>query len=127
MRLRTAWLVILLLGYTGYDSRASAQEPRPGWEVAPFGGVLAFDQDFRLSDGVSFRGLQDSPSSAVESGTWRVGGSASRDRLPQHAVFRPFESAGSSAFDVRYLTYLSELAHWLQEPWFRSSAGGGGA
>lgn len=105
------WLALALLGVLQVRLPAplAAQEPRRGWELAPYAGLLAFDQDFRVSDGFQFRGLKDSPVFGGRLGytirPWLgVEGSLA---YSTHSL-DPSSNPGSSALDVRYLTYVAE-------------------
>jgi OOP family OmpA-OmpF porin len=112
-RLRLA--LLLLVGALLVPSLSpEAQEPRPGWELAPYAGLLAFDQDFRVSDGISFRGLKDSPLFGGRLGyivSRRVGLEGSLG-FSSHSL-DPTAEAGSSELDIRYFSSAGEVLFHL--------------
>ena len=90
-----------------------AQEPRPGAELSPFAGLLAFDQDFRVPDGVALRGLKDA---ALIGG--RFGYTLGRRLALEGAIGVSSQSLDPSArttpdvLDVTYVSYTAEaLVH----------------
>jgi OOP family OmpA-OmpF porin len=108
---------------------ARAQEPRPGFEIGPFGGLIAFDQDFRVPNAVEFRGLED---------TYLVGGrigyTFSRWIAVEGSVafssqtIDPSQQPGSTSIDVTYVTYglegLVPLATGNVIPFLAAGLGG---
>lgn len=130
---RPAWstfvLALALACFPRAPDAVHAQEPRPGWEIAPFGGVLAFDQDFRVSDGVAFRGLRDAPvfggRLGYTVGRW-IGADFSVGFSSQS--FDPTDLPGSSALDVKALTFVGEalvhLASGSVVPFLAAGLGG---
>ena len=121
-------LVIVALATLGPAVRAAAQEPRPGFEVAPYAGLLAFDQDFRVANVVGFQGLEDSflfgGRLGYTFGRWfaleGVVGYSSQTIDPS--------APGSSALDVSFLTYGAEglvpLAGGSVVPFLAAGLGG---
>jgi OOP family OmpA-OmpF porin len=88
---------------------AHAQEPRRGLEISAYGGVLAFEQDLRVSDGATSRGLKDSGLFGARLGytiTPRFGVEGSVG-FSSHSI-DPTADVGSTEVDVKYVTYLGE-------------------
>jgi OOP family OmpA-OmpF porin len=88
---------------------SAAQEPRPGFEIAPYGGLIAFDQDFRVPNAVEFRGLEDA---FLVGG--RLGYTFSRWFAFEGVLgyssqtIDPSTQPGSTQMDVKYLSYGGE-------------------
>jgi OOP family OmpA-OmpF porin len=105
---------LLLAVCVVFPAELLGQGLRPGWEAGPFGGVLAFDRNFRVSDGVGFRSLKESP---VFGG--RLGYALSRRISVEGAVsfsshsLDPSSQAGSASLDISYLTYTAEALAML--------------
>jgi OOP family OmpA-OmpF porin len=88
---------------------ARAQEPRRGFEISATGGVIAFEQDLRVSDNVASRGLKDSPLFGGRVGytiSPRFGVEGSLG-FSSHSL-DPTPEVGSTEVDVRYTSYLGE-------------------
>ena len=91
-----------------------AQEPRPGWEAAPYAGFLAFDEGFRVADVFGFRGLKDSPVYGGRLGYTlgrRVGVEGSL-AYSGHTL-EPSALVGSSELDVSFLAFAADALLYL--------------
>jgi hypothetical protein len=89
--------------------RADSQEPRRGLEISGYGGVLAFEQDLRVSDNVASRGLKDSPLFGGRIGytiSTRFGVEGSIG-FSSHSLDATAD-LGSTEVDVKYVTYIGE-------------------
>ncbi len=114
-RLELACLVaVLVLAARGGTPPLLAQEPRPGLEVAPSAGLLAFDQNFLVSDGPAFRDLKD----AAVLGA-RLGYTVSRRFGVEGSIgfssqsLDPSSDPLSSGLDVTYASYVGEALVYL--------------
>ncbi len=122
-------LALIALTAVGLAAPAAAQEPRPGFEIAPYAGLLAFDQDFRVANVVGFQGLEDSFLFGA-----RLGYTFGRWFALEGAVgyssqtIGPSSLPGSSELDVSYLTYGAEalvpLAGGSVVPFLAAGLGG---
>jgi OOP family OmpA-OmpF porin len=122
-------LVLVCLAIVGTAARAASQEPRPGVEVSPYAGLLAFDQDFRVANVVGFQGLED----AFLFGG-RIGYTFGRWFALEGAVgyssqtIEPSDLPGSTELDVSFLTYGAEglvpLAGGSVVPFLAAGLGG---
>jgi OOP family OmpA-OmpF porin len=110
-------------------ARLEAQARRPGGEVGAFGGLLAFDRNFRVSDGVGFRSLKESPLFGA-----RLGYAFSRLLSAEGSLtfsthsLDASEQTGGAALDISYVTYLAEalasLGAGAATPFLAAGVGG---
>jgi OOP family OmpA-OmpF porin len=122
-------VALVALTAVGLAIPATAQEPRPGFEIGPYAGLLAFDQDFRVANVVGFQGLEDSflfgGRLGYTFGRWfALEGSVGYSSQ----TIEPSSVPESSELDVSYLTYGAEglvpLAGGSVVPFLAAGLGG---